>query len=73
MPINVLQQQRRAYEVGRIRIGVQIPIEGKPGRTRPSKLGVFRFTSRDEYAIRAVGALYNGKIKRWEGAPTDDQ
>lgn len=73
MPIKLLQDQRRTYEVGRIRIGVQVPIEGRPGRTRPAKLGVFRFTSRDEHAIRAVADLYGGEVRQWADAPTDDQ
>ena len=73
MPINMLREQRRTYEVGRIRIGVQVPIANKPGKTRPAKLGVFRFTSRDETAIRAVAELYGGEPRQWADAPTDDQ
>lgn len=72
MPINVLAQQRRVYEVGRIRIGVQVPT-GKGDRTRPEKLSALRFTARDETVIRAVAELYGGKPRQWEGAPTDDQ
>lgn len=73
MPIKILQEQRRTYEVGRIRIGVQVPVANKPGKTRPAKLGVFRFTSRDEVAIRAVSDLYGGTAQQWPDAPTDDQ
>lgn len=73
MPINVLREQRRTYTVGRIRIGVQVPIANKPGKTRPAKLGVFRFTSRDEAAIRAIAELYGGEPRQWVDAPTDDQ
>ena len=73
MPINILAQQRRSYEVGRVRIGMQVPIANKPGKTRPVKLAVFRFTSRDEHAIRAVAELYGGEPRQWAEAPTDDQ
>lgn len=73
MPIKLLQQQRRTYEVGRIRIGVQVPLANRPGKTRPAKLGVFRFTSRDEHAISEVARLYGGEPRQWADAPTDDQ
>lgn len=73
MPINMLREQRRTYEIGRIRIGIQVPIANKPGKTRPVKLGTLRFTSRDEHAIRTVAELYGGEVKQWADAPTDDQ
>jgi hypothetical protein len=73
MPIKMLEQQRRTYEVGRIRIGVQVPVANKAGRTRPAKLDTLRFTSRDEHAIRAVAELYGGEVRQWMDAPTDDQ
>jgi hypothetical protein len=73
MPINLLQRQQRTYEVGRIRLGMKAPVAGKPGKTRPAKLAVLRFTSRDEHAIRAVAELYGGTARKWEDAPTDDQ
>lgn len=71
MPINTLGRQRRVYEVGRIRTGVTAPTSG--GRSRPQKLGVFRFTSRDQDAIRAVAEQYGGIPRAWDGAPVDDQ
>jgi len=73
MPINMLAEQRRAYEVGRIRLGVQVPIANKPGRTRPAKLSMLRFTSRDVVAIRRIAELYGGEPRQWKDAPTDDQ
>lgn len=69
----MLAAQRRTYEVGRIRIGSQVPIESRPGKTRPVKLAAFRFTSRDEHAIREVARLYGGEPRHWDNAPTDDQ
>ena len=69
MPL--LDLQRRAVEVGRIRIGAKVPTSN--GKTRPAKLGVLRFTSRDEVAIRAVAELYGGEPRHWQDAPTDDQ
>ena len=73
MPINTLEKQRRTYQVGRIRLGVQIPLPNKPGKFRPAKLGVLRFTSRDEVAMRRIGELYGGEVRQWQDAPTDDQ
>ena len=67
----LLDLQRRAVEVGRIRIGVKAPTSN--GKSRPAKLGVFRFTSRDETAIRAVAEMYGGEARQWPDAPTDDQ
>lgn len=69
MPL--LDLQRRAVELGRVRIGVKAPTA--KGGTRPAKLGVFRFTSRDEVAIRSIASLYGGEPRRWDDAPTDDQ
>jgi hypothetical protein len=50
-----------------------VPNERRPGKTRPEKLSVFRFTSRDEVALAEVARLYGGVPRRWEGAPVDDQ
>ena len=73
MPI--INQQRRLREVGRIRLGEQVPItkrDGTPG-TAPKKINSFRFTSSDEQSINAVAALYGGEPKRWDGAPVGEQ
>lgn len=69
MPL--LDLQRRAVELGRVRIGVKAPTS--KGGTRPAKLGVLRFTSRDETAIRSIADLYGGEARQWVDAPTDDQ
>jgi hypothetical protein len=73
MPIKVLEQQRRAHEVGRIRLGVKVANDRKPGTTMPVKLSCLRFTSRDEKAIRTIAELYGGEAKRWDNAPVDEQ
>jgi hypothetical protein len=41
--IATIQHQLR--ELGRIRLGEQVPVSGRPGKTRPSKLATFRLTS----------------------------
>lgn len=68
MPIIALQ--RRHHQIGRIRIGVQVPVNGttkggKP-KTRPVKLETFRLTSSDKRAIDAAAALYGGEAHPWE-------
>jgi len=73
MPIKILQEQRRVYEVGRIRTGILVPNERRPGKTRPEKLGVFRFTSRDQGALAEVARLYGGVPRPWADAPVDEQ
>lgn len=72
MPL--LDRQKRAAEIGIIRIGTSRPRgEGKPGRT-PVKLDRLRFTSRSEMSIRAIAAEYGGEARQWvDGAPTPGQ
>jgi hypothetical protein len=62
MPIVTLQQQLR--EIGRIRIGVQVPTKG--GRTRPAKLDTFRLTSDIREPIDAAAAIYGGTVEPWQ-------
>lgn len=54
----------RLRELGRIRIGRQVPT-GKEGKTRPEKLDRFRFTSSSEKLIRAVSIAYGGQPREW--------
>src|SRR4051794_29621754 len=60
--VPIIDLQRRLREIGRIRIGQQVPITNpKPGskaKTRPVKLETFRLTSRDQRVIDAAAALY---------------
>lgn len=60
----IIDLQRRIAEVGRIRIGEQVPTSG--GRTRPAKLTTFRLTSQDKLRIDQAAQLYGGTTRRWE-------
>lgn len=65
MPI--LDLQRRARELGRIRIGQAVPItkrNGEPG-TRPEKLDRFRLTSASRPLLERVAELYGGQVQDW--------
>lgn len=62
MPIKTLQQQQA--QVGRIRIGQQVPT--KNGKTRPAKLDRFRFTTPSRQLADAVAAQYGGETAEWK-------
>jgi hypothetical protein len=66
MPI--IDLQARARELGRIRIGVQVPTSG--GKTRPEKLDRFRVTSASQTLIKRVAQLYGGDAKPWDNHGT---
>jgi hypothetical protein len=70
MPIQLIDQQRRLREIGRIRLGEQVPTNN--GKTRPKKLTKFRLTSRDQRIIEAVAQAYGGEVKPWT-APDGQQ
>lgn len=61
MPIITLQ--RRARELGRIRIG-QV-VKSANGRSRPSKLDRFRLTSASRPLLDTVASLYGGTVAEW--------
>lgn len=63
MPIVTLQQQQA--QVGRIRIGQQVPT-GKNGKTRPEKLDRFRFTTPSRGLAEAVATIYGGTAQAWQ-------
>lgn len=63
-PISPIVLQRRHAELGRIRLGDQVP--AGEGRTRPNKLDRFRFTSVSERYIRDLATLYGGEAKPWD-------
>jgi hypothetical protein len=66
MPINgVLDLQRRSVQIGEIRIGTSVAVEGKKGR-KPVRLNTFRFTTASEQAAHAVAAHYGGTVAPWE-------
>lgn len=67
MPI--LTIQRRARELGRIRIGQQVPTgrtnaKGEP-TFRPEKLDRFRITSASLPLMQRVAELYGGEVQEW--------
>lgn len=64
MPISPIVLQRRHAELGRIRLGNQVPTNN--GKTRPNKLDKFRFTSASEQHVRDLAALYGGEAKAWD-------
>lgn len=68
MPI--IELQRRLREIGRIRIGEQVPTSNN--KTRPAKLTNFRFTSRDRKVIDAAAETYGGQVAPWT-SPDGDQ
>lgn len=63
MPI--INIQRRMAELGRIRLGVKVAT-GKSGKTRPSKLDRFRFTSPNQALIDQIADRYGGTPEPWD-------
>jgi len=65
MPI--LELQKRARELGRIRIGQQVEGTNKKGETytRPAKLNTFRLTSASKPLLEKVAELYGGEVQAW--------
>jgi hypothetical protein len=59
MPI--LDLQKRARELGRIRLGQ------KGDRGQPQKLDRFRFTSNSQALLTKIAELYGGEVRAWEG------
>jgi len=62
MPI--LDIQKRARELGRIRIGQVVPTTN--GKTRPEKLDRFRLTSNSKALLEKVADLYGGSVAEWQ-------
>src|SRR4051812_35230845 len=61
----IIGLQRRIREVGRIRMGVQVPTR-TPGKRAPKKIDRFRFTSPDRSVIEAVAGVYGGVVHEWD-------
>ena len=61
MPI--LDVQRRGQQLGRIRIGQQVPTD--KGKMRPAKLDTFRLTTQSRHAADAIAELYGGTVQNW--------
>lgn len=68
MPI--LDIQRRARELGRIRIGMKETFTKRNGEqgTRPAKLDRFRLTSASRPLLDKVAELYGGTVSEWTPA-----
>ncbi len=69
MPILDIQKAMR--QLGRIRMGNQVPTQN--GKTRPAKLSTWRLTSPSQELLDAAADLYGGEVKPWEGAPSEGQ
>ena len=69
MPI--IELQRRLREIGRIRMGEQVPAGN--GKRRPAKLANFRLTSRDQRVIAAAAGMWGGRCEPWPEAPDGPQ
>ena len=63
----LLDIQRRGQQLGRIRIGQQVPSTKDPSKMRPARLDTFRFTTQSQVAAHAIAELYGGQIKDWNG------
>ncbi len=59
MPIKTLQ--RRGRQIGEIRIGMVVPTSN--GKTRPTKLDAFRFTTKSVAIAEAVADLLGGEAR----------
>lgn len=68
----IIDLQRRIAEVGRIRIGQQVPVSNGSKKTRPTKLNTFRLTSADRTRIQQAAMLYGGQPAEWD-APAGKQ
>ena len=62
MPL--LDIQRRGQQIGRIRLGQQVPAS-TPGKMRPARLDTFRFTTGSRVAADAIAELYGGRVSEW--------
>lgn len=65
MPI--LDLQKRARELGRIRLGVRETVSRQDGSTytKPAKLDRFRFTSNSRPLLEKIATLYGGEVREW--------
>jgi Recombination directionality factor-like len=75
MPITALEHQQRLRQLGEIRIGHVVKMNGKNKRgeqkTRPEKLSKFRFTSPSKALLEKIADLYGGTVQPWTPANGD--
>jgi hypothetical protein len=60
----ILGLQQQQTEVGRIRLGVKVALDGN--RSRPAKIDTLRFTSPRRELIAKVAELYGGTVEPWQ-------
>jgi hypothetical protein len=60
----ILGLQQQQTEVGRIRLGVKVALDG--GKSRPAKLDTLRFTSPRRDLIEKIAELYGGRVEPWQ-------
>jgi Recombination directionality factor-like len=70
MPLNLLGEQKRAQEIGRIRCGLSEDTgrtnrHGRPIR-RPVKSATFILSSSNQTVIRAAAEKFGGEVEAWE-------
>ncbi|MFI6889154.1 recombination directionality factor [Streptosporangium canum] len=63
MPIDPSVLQRRHWQDGRIRIGIKKVSQN--GKTYPSKIETFRFTSPSKTMVEGAADLYGGQVRPW--------
>jgi hypothetical protein len=61
--MSVLDLQRKGQQIGRIRIGQQVPASN--GNMRPARLGTFRITTASRHTADAVAELFGGEVREW--------
>ena len=75
MPITALEHQQELRQLGEIRIGHVVKMNGTNKRgeqkTRPEKLSKFRFTSPSKPLLEKVAELYGGTVQPWTPANGD--
>lgn len=78
MPINLLKEQQKLRQIGEIRLGCVVPVNGTDRRgrpkTMPKKLDKFRFTSPSRPLLEKVALLYGGEVRAWtpqNGGPSE--
>lgn len=64
---NLIERQRRLYEVGIIRIGEKRT--AKSGKEYPATRDTFRLTSANKLALEEAQKAYGGELRPWEGHP----
>ncbi len=60
----------RLQELGRIRVGDQVPLANKKG-TRPRRLEAFRLTSTNKPRLEYAATLWGGEVRKWDEAPVE--